>query len=73
MIQTVQDLQEYLEGFEPHMKVRIAMLPEQHSYTIDNVDFAGHRAFEGEEVCYIYMGTQESYDYQETVEAEVDY
>ena len=63
-MRTISELIEILESYDPETKVRIGMLPEGHSYQIDEVAIGQHRQFEDEDVCYLIMGTQESYDMQ---------
>lgn len=58
----VQDLIDELEGFDPESPIRIAMLPEGHSYKIEEIREGYHRTIEGV-VVYLHMGTQEAYDH----------
>lgn len=58
---TVQELINLLKGEDPDSPVRLAMLPENHSYKIDGVEVGGHRQLNAD-VTYILLGEQEAYD-----------
>ena len=61
---TVEQLIKILNQMEPEARVRIARLPEQHSFQISSVEEGRHRQFD-EDVVFIVMGQQEGYDVEE--------